>query len=47
MMANQPKWVCEAIRTHPLYVFTHADRRTDVERRLEWMMAGLALTPSI
>jgi hypothetical protein len=47
MMANRPKWVCEAIRTRPLYVFTHADRRTDVERRFEWMMAGLALTPSI
>jgi hypothetical protein len=47
MMAYRLKWVCEAIRTRPLYVFTHADRRTDFERRLEWMMAGLALTPSI
>jgi NAD(P)-dependent dehydrogenase (short-subunit alcohol dehydrogenase family) len=42
------KPVCEAIRTRRLYVFTHADRRTDVERRFELMMAGFdALTDEI
>ena len=32
--------VCEAIEARRLYVFTHADRRTDVERRFELMMDG-------
>jgi NAD(P)-dependent dehydrogenase (short-subunit alcohol dehydrogenase family) len=32
--------VCEAIEARRLYVFTHADRRTDVERRFEFMMDG-------
>jgi NAD(P)-dependent dehydrogenase (short-subunit alcohol dehydrogenase family) len=34
------EWVCEAIEARRLYVFTHADRRTDVERRFELMMDG-------
>jgi NAD(P)-dependent dehydrogenase (short-subunit alcohol dehydrogenase family) len=38
--ADIAKRVCEAIQTRRLYVFTHADRRTDVERRFELMMAG-------
>ena len=32
--------VCAAIEARRLYVFTHADRRTDVERRFEMMMDG-------
>jgi len=32
--------VCEAIEARRLYVFTHADRRIDVERRFELMMDG-------
>jgi NAD(P)-dependent dehydrogenase (short-subunit alcohol dehydrogenase family) len=32
--------VCEAIEARRLYVFTHADRRADVERRFELMMHG-------
>ena len=32
--------VCEAIKARRLFVFTHADRRTDVERRFELMMDG-------
>jgi NAD(P)-dependent dehydrogenase (short-subunit alcohol dehydrogenase family) len=32
--------VCEAIQARRLYVFTHPDRRTDVERRLDLMMDG-------
>ena len=32
--------VCKAIEARRLYVFTHADRRTDVERRFEMMMDG-------
>jgi NAD(P)-dependent dehydrogenase (short-subunit alcohol dehydrogenase family) len=38
--AEVAKLVCEAIRTRRLYVFTHADRGTDLERRFELMMAG-------
>src|SRR5260221_4362953 len=46
--AHVAKRVCEAIQTRRLYVFTHADRRTDVERRFELMMAGFdALTDEI
>ena len=46
--AQVAKLVCEAIRTRRLYVFTHADRRTDVERRFELMMAGFdALTDEV
>lgn len=37
--------VCDAITARRLNVFTHADRRTDVERRFEQMMGGFdALT---
>ena len=32
--------VCEAIEARRLYVFTHADRRNDIERRFEAMMEG-------
>ena len=32
--------VCDAIEARRLYVFTHADRRTDVERRFKLMMEG-------
>jgi NAD(P)-dependent dehydrogenase (short-subunit alcohol dehydrogenase family) len=32
--------VCDAIVARRLYVFTHADRRTDVERRFDLMMDG-------
>jgi NAD(P)-dependent dehydrogenase (short-subunit alcohol dehydrogenase family) len=32
--------VCDAIEARRLYVFTHADRRADVERRFEMMMDG-------
>jgi NAD(P)-dependent dehydrogenase (short-subunit alcohol dehydrogenase family) len=39
--ADVAKLVCEAIQARRLYVFTHADRRTDVERRFELMMAGI------
>jgi NAD(P)-dependent dehydrogenase (short-subunit alcohol dehydrogenase family) len=38
--ADVAKLVCEAIQTRRLYVFTHADRRTDVARRFELMMTG-------
>lgn len=37
--------VCDAIKARRLYVFTHADRRADVERRFNLMMGGFdALT---
>jgi NAD(P)-dependent dehydrogenase (short-subunit alcohol dehydrogenase family) len=38
--ADVAKLVCEAIQARRLYVFTHADRRSDVERRFELMMTG-------
>ena len=34
------KLVCDAIEARRLYVFTHADRRADVERRFDLMMDG-------
>jgi short-subunit dehydrogenase len=34
------KLVCDAIEARRLYVFTHADRRADVERRFGLMMDG-------
>ncbi|WP_426526698.1 SDR family NAD(P)-dependent oxidoreductase [Bradyrhizobium sp. McL0615] len=34
------KLVCDAITARRLYVFTHSDRRTDVEHRFEMMMDG-------
>jgi NAD(P)-dependent dehydrogenase (short-subunit alcohol dehydrogenase family) len=34
------KLVCDAIAARRLYVFTHADRRADVEHRFELMMDG-------
>jgi NAD(P)-dependent dehydrogenase (short-subunit alcohol dehydrogenase family) len=34
------KLVCDAIEARRLYVFTHADRRADVERRYELMLDG-------
>ena len=37
--------VCDAIRGRRLYVFTHADRRSDVERRFELMMEGFDALP--
>jgi NAD(P)-dependent dehydrogenase (short-subunit alcohol dehydrogenase family) len=43
--AHVAELVCEAIVARRLYVFTHADRRADVERRFELMMQGFdALT---
>ncbi|SDS96245.1 SDR family NAD(P)-dependent oxidoreductase [Bradyrhizobium canariense] len=38
--ADVAKLVIEAIETRRLYIFTHADRRSDVERRFELMMEG-------
>jgi len=38
--AHVAELVCEAIVARRLYVFTHADRRADVERRFELMMQG-------
>ena len=38
--ADVAKLVIDAIEARRLYVFTHADRRTDVERRFEMMMDG-------
>jgi NAD(P)-dependent dehydrogenase (short-subunit alcohol dehydrogenase family) len=43
--AEVARLVIEAIEAGRLFVFTHADRRVDVERRFELMMQGLnALT---
>jgi NAD(P)-dependent dehydrogenase (short-subunit alcohol dehydrogenase family) len=43
--ADVAQMVCEAIEARRLYVFTHAERRGDVERRFAMMMAGFdALT---
>jgi NAD(P)-dependent dehydrogenase (short-subunit alcohol dehydrogenase family) len=38
--AHVAELVCEAIVARRLYIFTHADRRADVERRFELMMQG-------
>jgi NAD(P)-dependent dehydrogenase (short-subunit alcohol dehydrogenase family) len=40
--ADVAELVLDAVQTRRLYVFTHADRRTDVERRFELMMDGFA-----
>jgi short-subunit dehydrogenase len=38
--AHVAELVLDAIQARRLYVFTHADRRTDVQRRFELMMDG-------
>ena len=38
--ADVAKLVVEAIEARRLYIFTHADRREDVERRYEMMLQG-------
>jgi hypothetical protein len=38
--ADVAKLVIDAIEARRLYVFTHTDRRADVERRFEMMMDG-------
>jgi len=40
--ADVAELVLDAIQARRLYVFTHADRRGDVERRFELMMNGFA-----
>jgi NAD(P)-dependent dehydrogenase (short-subunit alcohol dehydrogenase family) len=40
--ADVAELVLDAIQTRRLYVFTHADRRDDVERRFALMMDGFA-----
>jgi NAD(P)-dependent dehydrogenase (short-subunit alcohol dehydrogenase family) len=40
--ADVAELVLDAVQARRLYVFTHADRRDDVERRFELMMDGFA-----
>jgi NAD(P)-dependent dehydrogenase (short-subunit alcohol dehydrogenase family) len=43
--AEVAELVLDAIEAGRLYVFTHADRRADVEQRFEWMMQGFDALP--